>query len=465
MIPRGLAIAVAAAVAISVPGSPMRAQHAADAESQVLDLLRRPDRYTVVPADLFERLGWQLPDAGAGVKTLADSVRLSAFDPRNLETFSPDALGYRARWNVVRYRYYNLDWDITGLLLSPAQRAPGLPTVCFINGGSANWYEFFVDPLNGPAVGQYLAQRVPVLLITIPGNYRHGGWTEPIASRKPAYLLDRTSGDAESAARNAIMTFSVIAEGVARLVERATSGPVLIAGHSTGGEIQFLLQRRLGKQLNGYSLGWGTGGPASVRRTWTDEAAATNNRDNRRRQYPPLTVLRPRTIEEYARSYIGPLNPLGPGTPLEIAGRWFAREERRRPQFKQVLQDLEHQGNLERREEAVREIRSAIAAAKLDVDPEAVIADLFSTVSAPLDGYRRMVWTTALGDDGHWDAEPERARELFVADAFRKANPTAEVRVLVFGVPMSHYGHIEKPRQLAGGILAAVKWLYAKTSD
>ena len=58
----------------------------------------------------------------------------------------------------------------------------------------------------------------------------------------------------------------------------------------------------------------------------------------------------------------------------------------------------------------------------------------------------------------------EQARELFVAEAFKKANPGIPVRVLVFDVPMSHYGHIERPRQLAGGLLAAVKWLYQPPS-
>jgi len=458
--------ALAVAAMMATIATPIRAdlsapQRAADAESQLLESLHHPRRYTVVPQDLFQRLGWDLPDGGARVKALADAAPGGAFDPRDLEKLPVDALGYRAAWHVVRYRHYNLDWDITGLLLSPAAPVPSLPTVAFINGGSANWYEFFVDPSNRPAVAQYLAQRVPVLLVTIPGNYRPGGWSEPIAARKPPYLLDRKLTDAEAAARNAIFTFSMVAEGVAQLVERATTGPLLIAGHSTGGEIQFLLQRRLGLRLNGYSLGWGTGGPASIRRTWNDEAAGARNRGNRRRQYPPLAVLRPRTVDEYSRSYIGPLNPLGPGTPVEIADRWFAREQRRRPQFKQVLQDLEHQGEVEHREEAARAIRAAIAAAGLPVDPKAVIEDLFSTTTAPLEGYRRMIWTTALGDDGHWDADAERARELFVADAFRRANPDADVRVLVFGVPMSHYGHIERPRELAGGLLAAVKWLHA----
>jgi len=29
----------------------------------------------------------------------------------------------------------------------------------------------------------------------------------------------------------------------------------------------------------------------------------------------------------------------------------------------------------------------------------------------------------------------------------------------VFDVPMTHYGHIEKPRELAGGLVAALRWL------
>jgi hypothetical protein len=149
--------------------------------------------------------------------------------------------------------------------------------------------------------------------------------------------------DAEAAARNAIYTFSLVTEGVAQLIEKVTRGPVLISGHSTGGEIQFLLQQRLAGRLRGYSLGWGTGGPASVRRTWNDRAAGDRNRRIGAVRTRPSRVLRPRTVEEYARSYVGPLNPLGPGTPLAIAERWFARESRRRPQFKQVLQDLEHQ--------------------------------------------------------------------------------------------------------------------------
>lgn len=437
---------------------------AADPEADVVGLIRKATLHATVPAGLFEQLGWDVPDGGRAVKALGDAAPGGAFDPRALQRLSPRDLGYAATWHEARYRYYGLDWDITALHLTPRDRVPGVPTVVFINGGSANWYEFFVDPLNGPAVGQYLAQRVPVLLVTIPGNYRYGGWAEPIAARNPAYLLDRELDDRETRARNVIFTFTVIAEGVRQIIERATEGPVLIAGHSTGGEIQFLLRDKLRSRLNGLSLGWGTGGPAALRRTWQDDAASARNRGNFDAASLRLAEVRERTPEEYSRGYVGPLNPLGTGPKLEIATQWFARENRRRPQFKQPIQDIEHRGEREYLEALRREIHARVAEAKLSVDPAEVVADLFSTMRTPLSGYRRMIWTTAAGDDGHWDPDPRQARELFVAEAFKKANPDAEVRVLVFDVPMSHYGHIEKPRQLAGGILAAVKWLHSHDS-
>jgi hypothetical protein len=446
----------AVALAVLVAGSLIRSD---DAETDVLARLRTARLHASVPPDLFERLGWDLPDGGRRVRELADAAPGGAFDPRALEELRPSDIGYAATWHVVRYPYYGLDWDITALRLMPHERTPGLPTVVFINGGSANWYEFFVDPRNGPAVSQYLAQRVPVLLVTIPGNHRPGGWTVPIRDRKPAYLLDRDLDDRETKARNILMTFSVVTEGVRQVVERATEGPLLIAGHSTGGEIQFLLRDKLRSRLNGLSLGWGTGGPAALRRSWQDDAAAQRNRGRFDVSSLRLTEVRERTPQEYARTYIGPLNPLGPGSDLEIATRWFERENRRRPQFKQPLQDIEHRGEREYLDALTGEIKAAIRAAGLRVDPNMVIADLFSTMRTPLSGYRRMIWTTAAGDDGHWDPDPKKARELFVAEAFKKANPDAEIRVLVFDVPMSHYGHIEKPRQLAGGLLAAVKWL------
>ena len=111
------------------------------------------------------------------------------------------------------------------------------------------------------------------------------------------------------------------------------------------------------------------------------------------------------------------------------------------------------------REHVAAEIRSALHGNRFGVNPDEVIADLFTTMRAPVSGYRKMIWTVAGLDDGHWHADPAEARELQVANGFRRANPKASIRVLLFDLPMTHYGHVEKPRQLAGGLVAALTWL------
>jgi hypothetical protein len=73
-----------------------------------------------------------------------------------------------------------------------------------------------------------------------------------------------------------------------------------------------------------------------------------------------------------------------------------------------------------------------------------------------------MVWIVGRLDDGHWDAQPETARELAIARRFRKENPGAPIRVLVVDAPITHYGHIERPKQLAAVLVGAVKWANAK---
>jgi pimeloyl-ACP methyl ester carboxylesterase len=446
-------------------------------EEEVLEILRQDASYTPLSASLFERLGWDLPDGGAAIKRLAEAAPGGAVDPRDLEGLAEETVGYRAKWHELRYVYYGLEWDITGLYLEPAHRTPGLPTLVLIHGGSSSWYSFFYTPLNEPAIAPYLAQRIPVLLVTIPGNYKPGGWQEPIEERRPAYLLDRSFGEEEGRLRNAVFTFSLIGEGVAQLIEKATGGPVLILGHSTGGEIQFLLKDRLRSRLNGLSIGWGTGGPAALRRVWVDEAAAAHNRNEAPVLKESITEVRARGIEDYMQGYMGPMNPLletktdniyawyfrvisEPDLLEKLARKYFQAEFHRKPFFKQIIQDVEHRGLTEARSEMEKAIREAVAITRLPVNPDEVIADLFSTVRVDLDGYRRMIWTTAVLDEGHWDSDPEKARERYVADRFRARNPDASIRVLVYETLLTHLGHLEKPRQMAGALLTAIKWLY-----
>lgn len=429
------------------------------AQDRVLELLATEKPYTVVPPELFEKLGWDLPDGGATVKALADAAPGGALDPRALAGIPPGTLGYRATWHEVRFRVYGLDWDITGLHLMPENAVPGLPAIVIVNGGAANWYEFFFDPLNRPGLGQYLAQKVPVLLVSIPGNYRHGGWTEDdFGSRIPGYVLDREISDGEAAIRNAVFTFRVVTDGVTGIVDQVMDEPFVIVGHSTGGEVQFILKNsRLGREMRGLSLGWGTGGPAGMQAMREFRGARSAD------DYLHVSRLRARTADQYARGYLGPLNPFWNAgkSRLEMARDWMHAVQRRRPQFKQPLQDIEHNSAVNLRAHVATQIRETLAGNSLGVDPAEVIHDLFSTVRSPISGYRKMIWTTARLDSGHWNPDPANARELRVAEEFRAANPDIPVRVLLFDVPMTHYGHIEKPRELAGGLLAALHWLTA----
>ena len=434
----------------------------------VAGLLSEGRDYSALGGDTFETLGWELPDRGRAVKAIADAAPGGAFDPRRLQQLSD--LGYRATWHVVRYRYYGLDWDITGLQLSPNTAEPGLPTVAIINGGSANWYEFFLDPRNEPGLGQYLAQRIPVILITIPGNYIDGGWTEPkFDQRVPGYVLGRSITPEEAKVRNAVYTFSLIGEGVRRLLEQTTQGPLLIVGHSTGGELQFLLKESsLKPRLLDRSLGWGTGGPASITKDMDEQFGERPLRVAQYAKYPRVDRLRARDAGGYISSnYIGPLNPMrasSASSPLAVAEAWFAAEQRRRPQFKQVLQDMEHQGMIEHRARLEQEIRDTLRGNPYGVEPHDVIRDLFATMTPPLDGYRRMAWVVGRLDDGHWDPNPRNAREWNIAQRFRKENPDTPIRVLLIDAPLSHYGHIERPKQLAAVLLDAVRWAAAPSS-
>jgi hypothetical protein len=232
---------------------------------------------------------------------------------------------------------------------------------------------------------------------------------------------------------------------------------VVVVGHSTGGEIQFILKNSsLRNRLKDFSMGWGTGAPAgmeSMRKMWGRRTAES---------YRHVSEIRPRLASGYAGNYLGPLNPFwNPNESREvIAEQWMGREEQRRPQFKQTLQDMEHNAADNLREHVALQIRETLEGNRLGVDPDEVIADLFTTTRAPLTGYRRMIFTVAQLDGGHWNSNPAEAKELQAAIEFREKNPEAAIRVLVFDLPMTHYGHVEKPRQLAGGLLAALRWLF-----
>src|SRR5437764_5766103 len=184
--------------------------------------------------------GFDLPDGGRSVTTLAEKAPGGAFDPRDVAKLPAQQLGYKADWVVERFRRYNLDWDITGLRLTSLNpEAKNYPWFIIINGGAANFYEFYVDLKNRPGWAQYLAQKIHVMIVSIPGNFKYGGWYLPVldARRQPAYLLDRDLSVDEYEMRNALYTNNLIRQGLKALVTRHTSGDHLPLGQSTSREL------------------------------------------------------------------------------------------------------------------------------------------------------------------------------------------------------------------------------------
>src|SRR5437016_14508411 len=171
-----------------------------------------------------------LPDGGRSITALAGKADGGAFDPRDLARLPAQQLGYKADWIVERYRRYNLDWDITALRLTSLNpEAKNYPWFIIINGGAANFYEFYVDLKNRPGWAQYLAQKLNVMIVTIPGNFKYGGWDEAVSDpkRQPAYLLDRALAPHEYNIPNAIFTNALIMQGLKALVTKPTTGATL----------------------------------------------------------------------------------------------------------------------------------------------------------------------------------------------------------------------------------------------
>ena len=415
--------------------------------------------------------GFDLPDGGRAVTALAQAAPGGAFDPREVAKIPAAQLGYKADWVVERYRRYNLDWDIGALrLTSNNPDAKNYPWFIVMNGGAANLYEFFVDLKNRPGWTQYLAQKLNVMIISIPGNFKYGGWEAAIADvkRQPAYLLDRELPMEESEVRNAVYTNSLILQGVKALVMKHTTGDILLIGHSTSGEISMLAyeDKDMGPRLKGRYLGWGSGGPARIEllRTIRGKDIPERGGASPPTSQTPLTVLERRNPASYARGYSGFLNPLYESgmSHLQIAESWLKAEGRRRPNFKQQLQNLEHGTDLGLKAWVETELEATLKKSgnPWNIPVEDVEKDLYVTNFTRLDGFKRMVWTTAHFDRNHWNPEePMKSIEVFVANEYRAKNPGAEVRVINWDPPMTHYGHLELPRQLANAHYSVVRWL------
>ncbi|MEY4879169.1 MAG: hypothetical protein RJB62_638 [Pseudomonadota bacterium] len=428
--------------------------------------------FVSVPESDFRSLGsaFELPDGGRHVTELANAAPGGAFDPRDLQDIAPEDLGYKADWVVERYSRYNLDWDIAGLRLTSLDpEAANHPWIVIINGGAANFYEFYVDLKNRPGWAQYLAQKLNVMVVSIPGNFKYGGWDEPTAdpARQPAYLLDRDLSSEEYELRHMIYTNSLILQGLKALVMNHTSGELLLVGHSTSGELSMMAYEDpdLAARLQHRFLGWGSGGAARVEAIQAvREGVPPDAETVARRATLPLEVLERRDPEGYSDGYSGILNPMyEPGfTMRQVAENWLASEDRRRPNFKQQLQNWEHGDllTLRARTEVRIEEHLLETGNPWGVVLDDVNKDLFATHYTRMDGFERMVWMTARWDTNHWNPDDQaKSPEIFVANEYRRKNPEADIRLINWDLPMTHYGHLELPRELAGATYSVVRWL------
>src|SRR5690606_10097303 len=152
-----------------------------------------------------------------------------------------------------------------------------------------------------------------------------------------------------------------------------------------------------------------------------------------------------------------------PGMSLaDIAHVWLESEARRRPQFKQQIQDIEHGSGYAAKGYVELEIKRLLAATgnPWGVDIEEVQSELMSTYFTKITGFNKMVWTVAKMDRNHWVPEdPLKSEEVFVANQFRAANPDIPVRVISWDAPMTHYGHVELPREKAAADYSVIRWL------
>jgi hypothetical protein len=431
--------------------------------------------YVSLPETDFWALGegFDLPDGGKSVTDLALKAPGGAFDPRDVSKIPAATLGYKADWIVERYKRYNLEWDITGLRLTSLNpEAKNYPWLFIINGGAANFYEFYVDLKNRPGWAQYLAQKLNVMVVTIPGNFKYGGWSQPNSdvNRQPAYLLDRELPMAESEVRNVLYTNSVIMQGLKALIMKHTQGDIFIIGHSTSGELAMLASEdpELAARLKNRYLGWGSGGPARINLIEETrnppprpQAAAAPSTPRK----PTLHLLDRRSATTYSRGYSGFLNPLYEAgmSHYQIAERWLKAEERRRANFKQPVQGIEHGANIEQKGLIEIELEDLLKKTgnPWGVNIEDVNKDLFTSFYTRMDGYKQMVWMVGHYDRNHWVPEdPMKANEVWVAREYRAKNPNAKIRIIVWDPPMTHYGHLEVPKQLAAATYSVVRWFF-----
>jgi len=365
---------------------------------------------------------------------------------------------------VERYRNparpaENYRWDIHGRLLLPAVRSLANVAMVIVHGGAQNEYEFLFTP-DGPETFQDLTRTapsqsraglaqhiaslgIPVLTVSLPGHYSRADWPA-LAIRRPEFVIGEIPDDAELQNRLAIFTYRMCLEALKLLIERHLPGyDLFLWGPSTGAEYFYLLEQYgLKNRLVG-GLGFGTGPPAALIR---DARLAIGAPESvRRRQELELRSVHDlirRSPDDAMAIRVASLNALW-GSPE----RWFAMENHRRPQFKPMLQEIEHQG---------LESLSAEVRATSGLPDE----ELFITLRADPERQRdkRLLYFVGEFDRGNWVDGGSRGMEFRrIVFGLRQIAAFAD-RVRLVVIPgLTHYGHTELHNErLANMMVAAI---------
>ena len=116
-----------------------------------------------------------------------------------------------------------------------------------------------------------------------------------------AICLNQEISAKEAKIRNAVFTFRVVVDGVRQIVEKHTIGPVVVVGHSTGGEIPFLLMNTsLKPRMKRIVSRVGKRRPALLDKTLSTPEAHRKQVFSRFSTYAPVQDLRVRSSDAYA---------------------------------------------------------------------------------------------------------------------------------------------------------------------
>ena len=188
-------------------------------------------------------------------------------------------------------------------------------------------------------------------------------------------------------------------------MQNNTAGDILLIGHSTSGELSMMAYQDpdLAPRLKGRYLGWGSGGPARLELLRTVRGKEFANRAGASPPggKAPLEELERRDPPSYARGYSGV-----PGSALrtrhvasadcrEMAGCGRATPSQTSSSNSRIWSTAASPGQKALGGRSDRTLAEKRPAIPWRIKFEDVAKDLFATNFTRMDGFKRMVWTTA----------------------------------------------------------------------